>query len=118
MKSESEVSESCPTLWDPMDFSLLCSSIHGIFQARVLEWVPLLIGLYKIKDLKIKTQEIQQQVTLYHQYRDKQLQVKKWSLSCKHILNNRHGVGIHKRIKAVLRRLNWILESMFIFVIG
>ena len=32
--------QSCPTLRDPMDCSLPGSSIHGIFQARVLEWVP------------------------------------------------------------------------------
>ena len=38
LKSESEVSQSCPTLSDPMDCSLPGSSIHGIFQARVLEW--------------------------------------------------------------------------------
>ena len=38
MKSESEVAQSCPTLCDPMDCSLPGSSIHGIFQARVLEW--------------------------------------------------------------------------------
>ena len=38
VKSESEVTQSCPTLSDPMDWSLLGSSIHGIFQARVLEW--------------------------------------------------------------------------------
>ena len=38
MKSESEVPQSCPTLSDPMDCSLPGSSIHGIFQARVLEW--------------------------------------------------------------------------------
>ena len=38
MKSEKEVTQSCPTLRDPMDCSLLGSSIHGIFQARVLEW--------------------------------------------------------------------------------
>ena len=38
MKSESEVVQSCPILSDPMDFSLPGSSIHGIFQARVLEW--------------------------------------------------------------------------------
>ena len=31
----------CPTLCDPIDYSLPGSSIHGIFQARVLEWVPL-----------------------------------------------------------------------------
>ena len=39
-KSENEVAQSCPTLHDPMDCSLPGSSIHGIFQARVLEWVP------------------------------------------------------------------------------
>ena len=41
VKSESEVAQSCPTLRDPMDCSLLGSSIHGIFQARVLEWVAI-----------------------------------------------------------------------------
>ena len=41
VKSESEVSQSCPTLHDPMDCSLLGSPIHGIFQARVLEWVAI-----------------------------------------------------------------------------
>ena len=40
VKSESEVAQSWPTLSDPMDCSLLGSSVHGIFQARVLEWVP------------------------------------------------------------------------------
>ena len=38
VKSESEVAQSCPTLSDPMDCSLPGSSIHGIFQARALEW--------------------------------------------------------------------------------
>jgi len=38
VKSESEVAQSCSTLSDPMDCSLPGSSIHGIFQARVLEW--------------------------------------------------------------------------------
>ena len=38
VKSESEVAQSCPTLSDPMDCSLPGSSIHGIFQAEVLEW--------------------------------------------------------------------------------
>ena len=39
VKSESEVTQSCPTLNNPMDCSLPGSSAHGIFQARVLEWV-------------------------------------------------------------------------------
>ena len=38
VKSESEVTQSCLTLSDPMDCSLPGSSVHGIFQARVLEW--------------------------------------------------------------------------------
>ena len=38
VKSESEVAQSCPALSDPMDCSLPGSSIHGIFQATVLEW--------------------------------------------------------------------------------
>ena len=38
---ESEVSQSCLTLCDPMDCSLPDSSVHGIFQARVLEWVAI-----------------------------------------------------------------------------
>ena len=38
VKSASEVAQSCPTLSDPMDYGLPGSSVHGIFQARVLEW--------------------------------------------------------------------------------
>ena len=38
VKGESEVAQSCPTLRDPMDSGLPGSSVHGIFQARVLEW--------------------------------------------------------------------------------
>ena len=38
VKSESEVAQSCPTLCDPMDYSPPGSSVHGILQARVLEW--------------------------------------------------------------------------------
>ena len=39
VKSKSEVAQLCPTLSDPMDCSLPGSSVHGSFQARVLEWV-------------------------------------------------------------------------------
>ena len=41
VKSESEVAQSCPTLSDPMYCSPAGSSVHGIFQARVLEWVAI-----------------------------------------------------------------------------
>ena len=46
VKSESEVAQSCPTLRDPMDCSLPGSSIHGIFQARVLEWGAIAFSVY------------------------------------------------------------------------
>ena len=39
--SESEVAQSCPTVWDIVDYSLPHSPIHGIFQARILEWVAI-----------------------------------------------------------------------------
>ena len=44
-EKESEVAQSCSTLCNPMDCSLPGSSVHGIFQARVLEWVAILISL-------------------------------------------------------------------------
>jgi len=47
VKSESEVAQSCPTPSDPMDCSLPGLSVHGIFQARVLEWVAIAFsGIY------------------------------------------------------------------------
>ena len=45
VKSESEITQSCLTLRDPMDYSLPGSSAHGIFQARVLEWGGILFIL-------------------------------------------------------------------------
>ena len=45
VKSESEVTQSCPTLSDPMDCSLPDSSVHGIFQARVLEWGAIAVSI-------------------------------------------------------------------------
>ena len=45
VKSESEVSQSCPTLSDPMDCSPPGSAFHSIFQARVLEWGAIALGL-------------------------------------------------------------------------
>ena len=53
VKSESEVAQSCLTPSDPMDCSLPGSSIHGIFQARVLEW-----GAIAFSDRKADEQTI------------------------------------------------------------
>ena len=41
LTNESEVAQSCPTLCNPMDYSLPGFSVHGIFQARVPEWVAI-----------------------------------------------------------------------------
>ena len=44
VKSQSEVTQSCPTLSHPMDYNLPSSSVHGSFQARVLEWVAVVFS--------------------------------------------------------------------------
>ena len=59
VKSESEVAQSCSTLSDPMDCSLPASSVHGICQARVLEWAaiafstPMQIAVLRLVDNSI-----------------------------------------------------------------
>ena len=53
VKSESEVAQSCPTLRDPMDCSLQGSSVHGIFQARVLEWGATAFSINTLKNTKL-----------------------------------------------------------------
>ena len=57
VKSESEVTQSCPTLSDPMDYSLPGSSVHGVFQARVLEWGAMtnLDSILKSRDITLPT---------------------------------------------------------------
>ena len=48
VKSENEVAQSCSTLRDPVDCSLPGSSIHGIFQARVLEWGAIAFSIISV----------------------------------------------------------------------
>ena len=61
VKSESKVAQSCLTLSDPMDCSLPGSSVQGIFQARVLEWVAIafsvstLDSILKSRDITLPT---------------------------------------------------------------
>ena len=50
VKSKSEVAQSCPILCDPMDCSLFGSSVHGIFQARVLEWDAIAFSITLLSD--------------------------------------------------------------------
>ena len=65
VKSESEVAQSCLTLRDPMDCSLPGSSIHGIFQARVLEWGAIAFSSYSLtKHALVEQQEVPTKYTL------------------------------------------------------
>ena len=58
VKSESEVTQSCLTLHDPVDCSLPGSSTHGIFQARVLEWVAIAFSSSPITSWQIDGEKV------------------------------------------------------------
>ena len=58
VKSESEVAP-CLTLSNPMDYSLPGSSVHGIFQARVLQWVAIAFSKKQAEELEKEGQEIE-----------------------------------------------------------
>ena len=63
---ESEVAQSCPTLCDPMDSSLPGSMVHGIFQARILEWAAISFsrGIFPTQGSNLGLLNCRQ--TLYH----------------------------------------------------
>ena len=67
LKSESEVAQSCPTLGDPMDCSLPGSSILGIFQAKILEWVAIVLSIHSYKILlKCRISTVSQLLILWN----------------------------------------------------
>ena len=57
VKSESEATQSCPTLSDPMDCSLPGSSVHGSFQARVVEWGAIAFSMTNLESI-LKNRDI------------------------------------------------------------
>ena len=63
-KSENEVAQSCPTLSDPIDCSLPGSSIHGIFQARELEWGAIAFSGYISIRLVKKSHAVKYYITM------------------------------------------------------
>ena len=71
VKSESEVAQSCPTLSDPMDCSPPGSSIHGIFQERVLEW-----GAIAFSDMHLYIH-----IILYKEFTIRRLFMQLWRLT-------------------------------------
>ena len=70
-QSESEVAQSCLTLCNPLDHSLPGSSIHGIFQARILEWVAISFSMEKRNPFSPSRVRL-----VFYRYH--------WNLSCKH----------------------------------
>ena len=68
MKKESEVAQSCPTLRDPTDCSLPGFSVHGIFQARVLEWDAIAFSGSLVWVKEIKTYGSDQYEFKFQQY--------------------------------------------------
>ena len=67
VKSESEVAQSRPTRSDPMDCSLPGSSIHGIFQARVLGWLAIAFSVSEIDDSNAIRDELEAIEILYYE---------------------------------------------------
>ena len=64
VKSESEVAQSCLILHDPVDCSLPGCSVHGIFQARVLEWVAIAFSNLMTKQQQLVDKAEQKSRTL------------------------------------------------------
>ena len=73
VKSESEVAQSCLPLSDPVDCSPPGSSIHGIFQARVLEWGAIAFSTHALR--------LEELILLKRPYYPKQFTAVTWSLS-------------------------------------
>ena len=70
VKSESEVAQSCPTHSDPIDYSLPGSSVHGIFQARVLEWGAIALSVLVLSRVQLfaATWTVVHQAPLYETF--------------------------------------------------
>ena len=66
VNSESEVAQSCLTLSDPMDCSPPGSSVHGVFQARALEWGAIAFTKKKQKSLKVFEKDLKKYMCKAH----------------------------------------------------
>ena len=88
-QSESEVNQLCPTLCDPMDCSLSGSSVHGVFQARVLEWIAISFSISDKTVLKIKEGR-----TLHN---DQEINPRGRHNNCKYLSTQHRSTSIHKK---------------------
>ena len=74
VKSESEVAQLYPTLRDLMDCSLPGSSVHGVFQARVLEWVAIAFSICRLLYKNLMITANQKSITDMHIQKEKLIQ--------------------------------------------
>ena len=95
MKSESEVAQSCPTLSDPMDCSLPGSSVHGIFQARVLE-----LGAIAFSDKQYRCSQIGRCLDQYFSTHGPEI-----------------AEGLRDSFMRILTILSWDVEDQILFFI-
>ena len=88
VKSEREVAQSCPTLRDPMDCSPPGSSVHGIFQARVLEWGAIAFSdeytwsPSKRQLTRLNKKPSEQRITIQHGTKKKHINVRVHARMC------------------------------------
>ena len=73
VKSESEVAQWCPTLSDPMDCGPPGSSIHGIFQARVLEWGAIAFSCRRVNPTLVTPSDLKSQLILTMETGDRKI---------------------------------------------
>ena len=93
VKSEREVAQSCPTLSDPMDCSPSGSSVHGIFQARVLEWGAIAFSISQYRNSKRKYYKKQKVTSIW---------VPNWGINLTKEVKNLYAEN-HKTIKIKLK---------------
>ena len=122
VKSESEVAQSCPTLRDPMDCSLPGSSVHGIFQTRVLEWgaIDFSIGNARDPNSQSNLEKLEgshfpiskltaklQSWGLHGTAWGKTYRPTKWTWKCRHESLHLQPTDLPRRCKPVFPKLSW-----------
>ena len=105
VKSESEGAQSCPTLSDPIDGSPPGSPVHGIFQARVLEWGA--IGEKQIKTMKYHFTPIRNS---YYKEKNKNKSTKCW-WGCREIRTLVHCWWDCKMERPLWKCIQWFLKN-------
>ena len=92
VKSESEVTQSLPTLTDPIDCSLPGSSIHGIVQARVLECVAIAFSRIRVQERKL---DIMVENNISREYSEECSKIEEMIPQMKTLLGTKHKTNPH-----------------------